>query len=163
MTVLCSGVTYKFLMRLQFHNRVPPYFFSPYQGETTSQVTGKCPKMLGDAIVIGERVVACKSKNHSYVWVIARLSNSWGKSSISPFKYLYSNRLLNTEKEVKCIVHLKTRFLAETKFYNLELGGLSQRNPSQHSLVHKHWVCQNNIFQVENRQPCASSYNLLKK
>lgn len=33
--------------------------------------------------------------------------------------------LLNTEKEVKCIVHLSTIFLTEINFYNLELGGLS--------------------------------------
>lgn len=71
--------------------------------------------------------------------------------------------LLNTEKEVKCIVHLRTRFLADTKFYSLELGGLSQKNPSQDSLVYKHWACQNNLFQVENNQPCASSYNLSQK
>lgn len=33
--------------------------------------------------------------------------------------------LLNTEKEVKCIVHLSTIFLTEINFYNLELGELS--------------------------------------
>lgn len=49
---------------------------------------------------------------------------------------------LNTEKELKWVVHLRPRFLAETKLYSLELEGLSQRNPSQHPLVHKHWACQ---------------------
>ena len=61
---------------------------------------------------------------------------------------------------MKCAIRLRTRFLAETGFYNLGLGELPQRKPSQHSLVLRDWPCQNNLFHVENRQPCACFYNL---
>lgn len=57
----------------------------------------------------------------------------------------------------------RTRFLAETGFYNLGLGELPPKKTFSALISSQGLAMPNNLFHVENRQPCACFYNLFEK
>lgn len=132
---------------------VPVYLFSLYQGNRWLLLRWweRCWVKQWEK----HRVSTCKFRG---VCVL----EGWQPQYTSIQKPLFKCAL-NNEKGVQCMVHWRTRLRLKTSFITCSQRGVSQRNPSQHSLVHKHQACQNSIFHAENRQPCACFYNLYLK